>query len=228
MYVLGIETSGDVAGVAVAGEGGVLVEHAVRAPRAHSRLLLDLVARAVEAAGLSGTQLAGLAVSAGPGSFTGLRIGFAAARTLAQVWGLPLAAVPTLEVLAHPLVAAGTRTCALIAARRGEVYAALYGPGVDGPVCLAGPAALPVERLPEFLAGAGGPVVLVGDAAAAAGENTAVPVARAPTALNYPRPAVVAELGLLRLKGAAPPDPLLAQPLYVGAPRVREGGRHGL
>jgi tRNA threonylcarbamoyladenosine biosynthesis protein TsaB len=226
MYVLGIETSGDVAGVAVAAEGGVLVEHAVRAPRAHSRLLLGLVARAMEAAGLSGRQLAGLAVSAGPGSFTGLRIGFAAARTLAQVWGLPLAAVPTLEVLARPLVAAGAKTCALVAARRGEVYAALYGPGAEGPVCLAGPAALPVERLPEFLARAGGPVVLVGDAAAA-GEKAGVPVARAPGALNYPRPALVAELGLLRLRGAAP-DPLLALPLYVGAPRVGGGGRHGL
>ncbi|MGQ9532201.1 MAG: tRNA (adenosine(37)-N6)-threonylcarbamoyltransferase complex dimerization subunit type 1 TsaB [Desulfotomaculales bacterium] len=226
MHVLGIETSGDVAGVAVAGEQGVIVEYAVRAPRAHSRLLLDLVARAMEAAGLAGRQLAGLAVSAGPGSFTGLRIGFAAAKTLAQVWGLPLAAVPTLEVLAHPLVVAGARTCALIAARRGEVYAALYRPGPDGPACLAGPAALPVERLPEFAARAGEPVILVGDVPPAVGENAAV-VARAPQAMNYPRPAVVAELGLLRLKGAAP-DPLLVRPLYLGAPRLREGGRHGL
>lgn len=227
MHVLGIETSGDVAGVAVAGEGGVLVEYAVRAPRAHSRLLLDLVARAIKAAGLAGRQLAGLAVSAGPGSFTGLRIGFAAAKTLAQVWGLPLAAVPTPEALAHPLVRAGATVCAVIAARRGEVYAALYRPGPDGPACLAGPAALPVERLPEFAARAGAPVILVGDVPPAVGESAAVPVARAPQAMNYPRPAVVAELGLVRLKGAAP-DPLLVQPLYVGAPRVQGGGRHGL
>jgi tRNA threonylcarbamoyladenosine biosynthesis protein TsaB len=123
---------------------GVLVDDAIFEVRddpapgarpAHAARLLSAAGEALEAAGVGWGDVGRLAVGLGPGSFTGLRIGIATARALAQARGLPTVGVSSLETLARgaearPVVAA-------IDARRGEVFAAAWGPGAFAAAALA-------------------------------------------------------------------------------------------
>lgn len=127
MRVLGIETSADVTGVAVIDEKGVLAELSFRHAMQLSRFLLPRTQEVLALAGVSMRELDGVAVSIGPGSFTGLRIGVTAAKTLAYASGLPVVGVPTLEALALETPAPGTTLIAsLMSASSTDVFAALY------------------------------------------------------------------------------------------------------
>lgn len=150
--VLALDTSTDNCGIAVAGRGQVLCEVSLPAARRHSEVLHPAIARTFERLGWdpvsSGRHLAGIGVTVGPGSFTGLRIGIAAATGLASAWGLPVAPVSSLAVLAMAAFslrrpeaedrarsAAGDCTFAAaagIATRTGDCYAALFVPA-SGP-----------------------------------------------------------------------------------------------
>lgn len=156
--VLALETSAAMCSVAIASPGRVRYQWAALAPGRHSELLVPAAAAALAAMGWTppeaGPRLAGLAVTTGPGSFTGLRIGIAAAKGLGQAWGLPLAGFSTLEVMAAacgPQVPPGAWVAAALPARRSECYAGLFepveaGPGAPlgwrqtGPVVVAPPA----------------------------------------------------------------------------------------
>jgi tRNA threonylcarbamoyladenosine biosynthesis protein TsaB len=133
LYVLGLETSGALCSAGLVDAEGVLAARAVRGLRRHSVYLLDLVASVLADAGLGLEDLGGIAVGLGPGSFTGLRIGAAVARTLAQVRGIPAVGVGTLDALAHPLGRFAAYVCTVTVARRDEVYMALYRGGPGGP-----------------------------------------------------------------------------------------------
>jgi tRNA threonylcarbamoyladenosine biosynthesis protein TsaB len=127
-------------------------------PPAHARELMPAVGDALQRAGLGFGELDAIAVGVGPGGFTGLRIGIATARALAQGHGLPLVAVGSLEALA--LGADGT-VAAVLDARRGEAFAGVWAGGRE----LVEPAALSPEALAERLAGLEAPVQAVGDGA---------------------------------------------------------------
>lgn len=127
MRVLGIETSGDVTGVAVVDEKGVLAELSFRHALQLSRFLLTRTQQVLAMAGIRASELDGVAVSIGPGSFTGLRIGVTAAKTLAYATGTPVVGVPTLEALALETPApASALVASLMSASSTEVFAALY------------------------------------------------------------------------------------------------------
>jgi len=93
---------------------------------AHAKWLVPTIDRVLASGGLTLSDLDGLAVSIGPGSFTGLRVGLATMMGLRLVTGLPLAAVPTLEAMAWNLRSADRPVCPILKSRRGEVYWALY------------------------------------------------------------------------------------------------------
>jgi tRNA threonylcarbamoyladenosine biosynthesis protein TsaB len=150
--ILGFDTATADTAVAVWAPGGPALERRDDPPAGerpgHSARLLELVEEVLEAAGGSWEQVERLAVGVGPGGFTGLRIGIATARGLAQARGLPVIGVSSLEALAAG-AAGSDPVIAVIDARRGEVFAAAY-PGFE-PVALA-PAALAARIEPGSLA----------------------------------------------------------------------------
>lgn len=123
--VLGIDCSGESFSVAVVKDGRCLAEHGGFCPRSHLRRLFPAIKHCIEDAGASFKSLAAVGVTAGPGSFTGLRLGIVTARTIAQATGCSLAAVNTLDAIAaaHPGCSC---LMAGLDARRGEVFGAFF------------------------------------------------------------------------------------------------------
>jgi tRNA threonylcarbamoyladenosine biosynthesis protein TsaB len=123
---LAIESSGEIAGVALEEDGRLLGESAVATARARSELLVDLARRLLADLGLTPSACDRIACSDGPGSFTGLRVGMSAAIGLALGASVPLVAVPTLEVHAWPWRGLGDPIVVLSGRRRGQVYSACF------------------------------------------------------------------------------------------------------
>lgn len=131
MSVLAIETATSVCGAAVASDGVIQALAEVDGKNVHSDRLLPLIEGALEEAGTPLVNIDAIAVSIGPGSFTGLRIGLSVAKGLVFATGKPLIAVPTLEALAFRIVHAGAARpgqsiLAALDARRNEVYCQLF------------------------------------------------------------------------------------------------------
>jgi tRNA threonylcarbamoyladenosine biosynthesis protein TsaB len=147
--ILGLDTATPATAVAVLPDEGEPVElrhePAPGERPGHAAQLLPLARRALEALGATFADVTRIGVGVGPGTFTGLRIGVATARALAQSTGAELAAVSTLDALAEPC-AAQHAVLAVLDARRGEAFVAAYvgGERVGGPVAIA------PEELPAF------------------------------------------------------------------------------
>ena len=126
MQILAIDTASPFPSVTLHGPGGVR-EEALPDDRRASEELLPAIARCLTAAGTTLAECGRIAVCAGPGSFTGLRVGLATAWALGRASGVPVEAVPTLEALAETLRGSGeTRVAAALDAGRGEVAFAIY------------------------------------------------------------------------------------------------------
>lgn len=126
MKVLAIETATSRQSVAILDDRSILARSDQDAQGAHARLLIPTIDRLLGVCGLSLSALDGLAVSIGPGSFTGLRVGLATAMGIRLATGLPLAAVPTLEAMAWSHRDSPYPLCPVLKARTGEVYWAVY------------------------------------------------------------------------------------------------------
>ncbi len=126
MLVLGLDTATWFASVGLVGDGRVLAEESRRVQTGHADILLPLVHQLVSRAGLGLTELDGIGVSLGPGSFSGLRVGLNTAKGLCYTLGLALVGVSTLEALAMTVDDWQGRICVLLDARRKEVYAAVF------------------------------------------------------------------------------------------------------
>ncbi len=101
MIVLGIETATQGCGAALTRDGQLICEYRSQLKNAHERVLAPAIEHLVQDANIQMAEIAGIAVSIGPGSFTGLRIGLATAKGIAYATERPIVAVPTLEALAH-------------------------------------------------------------------------------------------------------------------------------
>src|SRR2546426_8921281 len=125
MRILAIETATPVASAAVVDRSGLLAETVIRAPRRHLEWLLPAVSEMLEHLGTTSDSIEGLAVSCGPGGFTGLRIGIATAGGWAKARDLPVIGIGTLEALARVPGVPGL-VLPVLDAHRGEVAGALY------------------------------------------------------------------------------------------------------
>ncbi len=207
MKVLGIDSSGMTATAAILTEDELLAEISVNHKKTHSETLLPMVSELMQMTELSPADMDVLAVAAGPGSFTGLRIGAATIKGLGLALDKPVAAVPTLMALAWNAAASSGVVCPMMDARRNEVYAAAYrmpGPGAEHsalPEELIPGEALPAAEMAERLNNLGEPVLLLGDGADATKDilvsRLTVPYRFAPVHMNRQRAASVAALGVI-------------------------------
>jgi tRNA threonylcarbamoyladenosine biosynthesis protein TsaB len=126
--ILSIETSTSICSVAIHEQGELLALAEIKEPGAHAEKLLLLVDELFEKAGLSFGDLDAVAVSQGPGSYTGLRIGVSTAKGIAYALEIPLIGINTLQAMAASQpVAPGDYVVAVLDARRKEVYTQTFG-----------------------------------------------------------------------------------------------------
>lgn len=127
MRILAVDTTTPSGSVALLDNERLLGEFCLESPATHSARLFRAIDALLEAAGLGVGEVDGFAVAAGPGSFTGIRIGLGAVKSLAFASGKPVAPVSTLLALAMKPVAEGARlVCPLLDAKKEEIYAALF------------------------------------------------------------------------------------------------------
>lgn len=126
MKVLAIETSTISGGVAVIDGGRILAESSLNVSTTHSEGLMPSLELTLKRSGVALEGLDALAVSVGPGSFTGLRVGLGTVKGLAYATGTPVAAVPTLEAFAWSFPHCALPVCTMLDARKNEVYAAVF------------------------------------------------------------------------------------------------------
>lgn len=126
MLILAIDTSSSSATTALIENGNLLVEYTQNSGRTHSQRLMPMIDEMFKSCGKKPEDVDLYACAAGPGSFTGLRIGAAVIKAMAQVFDKPIAAVPTLDVLAYNLFNYDGLLCPMLDAQRGTVYSALY------------------------------------------------------------------------------------------------------
>lgn len=225
--LLAIETATDVCSVALL-EGGRLVGVAeVLRPRSHASRLVPLVRDVLAQAEREVADLAAVAVSAGPGSFTGLRIGTSTAKGLAFVGGAALVAVPTLEALALGAVDVLEAADLLVAAlpsRRGELYAAAFR-AEGGALSEAAPAsALALEELAGWLPPSEGRLWVVGDAGRAAAEASGREARVLEPARFRASAALVGALGWARWQAGQVEELAAFEPAYLKAFVAKKGG----
>jgi tRNA threonylcarbamoyladenosine biosynthesis protein TsaB len=149
--VLGIETATPVCSAGLAGEAGWIAETRIFAGNAHAEQLPACVGNLLAQSGISAARLDGIAVSIGPGSYTGLRIGLAFAKGMAYALGKPLVAVPTMEGLVSPVPSCFSVVCVLMHSRKGEVYRGLFRRSGDRWLAEGECAVVEVSRLNEGL-----------------------------------------------------------------------------
>jgi tRNA threonylcarbamoyladenosine biosynthesis protein TsaB len=228
MYILGIETSTKTGGAAVVTEDGVVAHYSLNIEVTYSERLMSTIDRVIKDAGLDFPAIDGFAVSIGPGSFTGLRVGLATVKGLAFATGKSVAAVPTLRALAWNLPYSAYPVCPMLDARKNQVYAALYR--YEGPalVQVMEETAISLEelagRLPVRQAGIPGQAVFTGEASRlyraeirkALGERALF----APLSSCSPSAASVAEIGLSMIKSGGAVDPDSLTPMYIRRPEA--------
>ena len=125
--ILAIDTATLYAGLALYSPNGVYAEEAWYAGRNHTIELMPRIVRMLNTANVKVSQLTALAVTLGPGSFTGLRIGLSVAKGMALPHKLPVVGVPTLEIVAYPLQGNTLPVWAIAGAGRGRIWTACYG-----------------------------------------------------------------------------------------------------
>jgi tRNA threonylcarbamoyladenosine biosynthesis protein TsaB len=237
MLILGIDTTTLACSVALLRDDTILAELTLNIKKTHSERLMPLLDHMLQEAGVEREEIDAVAVAAGPGSFTGLRIGVSTARALAQCLQIPAVPVCTLDALAESILAPGTLICPLLDARRNQVYTALYHRQAEPPCTLETiiePAPLALDELTEKLNAFNHPVVFVGEGLSsyAAALNAGLPgrALISPAPFRHCRAALTALKGqhLLENNPNAAYEDLL--PIYLRQPEAerlaaeRQGG----
>jgi tRNA threonylcarbamoyladenosine biosynthesis protein TsaB len=199
MKILAIDSSGLVASVAIAEDDNLLGEYTVNFKKTHSQTLLPMLAEVAKMIELDKNTIDAIAVSGGPGSFTGLRIGSATAKGIGLALDKPLIHVPTLDALAYNLWGTNLLVCPLMDARRQQVYTGIYEFIGEELRTIEPQCAIGIDALVQKINALDREVIFLGDGADAFAEyikeNCTVPFHFAPAHMNKQKASSVAALG---------------------------------
>lgn len=199
MKILGLDSSGIVASVAIVEDDVLIAEYTVNYKETHSQTLLPMLDEIAKMTELDLNSIDAIAVAAGPGSFTGLRIGSATAKGLGLALKKPLIAIPTVEGLAYNLYDILGLICPIMDARRKQVYTGIYRFTDHQLKVVEDQMAVPMETVIEKLNQYGEAVTFLGDGVPVfhelIAEKMTVPYSFAPAHVNKQRAAAVAALG---------------------------------
>ncbi len=219
MLILGIETSTMTGSVALMDEESLIAEYTLNLKETHTSRLMPAIDKALKDASLTIQDLDGIAVSLGPGSFTGLRIGIATAKGLTQGLNIPVVGIPTLDGLAFNLSHCKDLICPILDARKEEVYCALYKNGkrltkhmVCKPVELLKKVKSKVESQKLKVVFLGNGIEVYRDLVKKKLGKKAV---FAPKARRLPNASSIAELGLTKLKRGKKSELLTLKVIYI-------------
>lgn len=163
MKILSIDSSGLVASVALMSDDILVGEYTIHNKKTHSQTLLPMISDMLAMAGAEPEELDCIAVSAGPGSFTGLRIGASTAKGLAWTLGIPVVPVSSLMGLAANITEPGRLVCAIMDARRSQVYYGIYRITGGIPEIIAEPDVDAIEKVVDRVNEIGEKIIYLGD-----------------------------------------------------------------
>jgi len=219
--LLALDTSTKQAGIALYdGARGLIAEYNWHSANRHTEELMPAVAQMLAQASAKPSGLRAVAVALGPGSFTGLRVGLAAAKGLALANGLTLLGIPTLDTVAYPHQAQPVPVIAVLQAGRGRVY---WAPYAHGPGGWAAQEPARLSTVPELANAVVRPLMFVGELSAVDRETLITWAGRSrvnflPPALTLRRGGYLAELGWLRFEAGESDDPAALSPIYLQGP----------
>lgn len=200
MRILALDSSGIVASVALVEDDVLIAEYTVNHKKTHSQTLLPMLDEIAGMVELDLNTVDAIAVAAGPGSFTGLRIGSATAKGLGLALDKPLLSVPTVDALAYNLYDAKGIICPIMDARRSQVYTGIYTFEEHKLSVLEPQMAVPMEEVIERLNRMGKAVIFLGDGVPVFSEmikaGMQVPYSFAPAHCNRQRASCVGALGM--------------------------------
>lgn len=206
MKILGIDTSTPIGSVALIDHGNIVAEHTLNIVQAHSSRLMPAIDTVLKWGEITPHDLDGCAVGIGPGSFTGIRIGVATAKSLCYAVDKPIVGLSTLEAIAYNLRWTNGVICPILDARRSEVYAAIFSGGTAWHR-LSDELCLPIDAFLDELdkhTPSNSTVHFVGDGLETYGDAIQGRLGErahfVESIFNVPRGATIAHLGTQRLK----------------------------
>ena len=217
MKILGIDTSTSCGSVGLIDDQGVIADNLLNLPVTHSERLIAAIGGVLDQSRCNLTDLNGIAISLGPGSFTGLRIGVSVVKGLAFTTGLPVVGVSTLDALAAQVAPTSYAICSVLDARKAEVYTALYR--YEGGSRVKRLTPYGAMRPEELVAQIREKTIFIGDGTRTYGDyfrDTLPSLALFPALpLRVPHGSVVATLGLELLQRGETLDVSTFIPIYV-------------
>jgi tRNA threonylcarbamoyladenosine biosynthesis protein TsaB len=165
MLVLGIETSTPQVSVAIGSEQGLIASAMVSRGANTNEFLLPAISFCLEEAGLGYSNLGGVAIGLGPGLFTGMRVGVATAKALAQSLSVPIVGMASLDLVAYDVRHSSKAICVVLDARRNEIFHAFYRSSPGGIQRMTEYAVETPERLATGISSRPRDVLMVGNGA---------------------------------------------------------------
>ena len=220
MKVLGIDTSSAVGSIGIIENESVIAEYSLNVVASHSVRLMPAIDDVLKRAGLKIQDIDGFAVTIGPGSFTGLRIGVGTVKSFSYALKKPIVGVITLDALAYNLKFADKLICPILDARKQEVYSAIYRGGLK----LVRQTDYLCAKIESILAHLTEPTIFVGDGVnryrEVIVENLKEHAIIAEPPFRFCRGAVVALLGYERLANGESDDYFSITPFYIRKPEA--------
>lgn len=204
MKLLAIDSSGMVASVAVLSEDKLIGEYTINNKKTHSQTLLPMIDEMVQMIGMTLEEIDAIAIAAGPGSFTGLRIGSATAKGLALALNKPILSVPTLEAIAANVYGTTQLLCPIMDARNNQVFVGMYRYEGEQLKTVVDQTVMTVDDLCAKLNELGEDVMFLGDGISAYQEtlkkDVNVKISFAPAHLSNQRASAVGMRGFVMYK----------------------------